>query len=80
MSSDNIKNKAQGIINGLENMEESKKEENNKRVDKEKSKRSFMLTKEEIEKIYILKAKFQDKTLSELVGEAINLLYKEVNE
>lgn len=75
MSSDNIKNKAQGIINGLENMEESKKEENNKRVDKEKSKRSFMLTKEEIEKIYILKAKFQDKTLSELVGEAINLLY-----
>ncbi|MFW5891653.1 MAG: hypothetical protein ACOCUI_05490 [bacterium] len=80
MSSDNIKNKAQGIINGLENMEKSKKEENNKRVDKEKSKRSFMLTKEEIEKIYILKAKFQDKTLSELVGKAINLLYKEVNE
>ena len=91
MSNDKIKDKAQGIMDGLESMEGENKEakeeksnkvntEKNKRANKDKSKRSFMLTKDEIEKIYVLKAKFQDKTLSKIVGEAINLLYNKVNE
>jgi len=89
MGEDNkIKNKAQGIMDGLEEMEneadtnkenKSGKEKKSKRANKDKSKRSFMLTEDEIKKIYIMKAKFQDKTLSEIVGEAVNLLYKEVN-
>jgi len=91
MSNDKIKDKAQGIMDGLENMEGEDKEakeeksnrvnkDNSKRVNKDKSKRSFMLTKDEIEKIYVLKAKFQDKTLSKIVGEAIDLLYNKVNQ
>lgn len=91
MSDDKIKNKAQGIMDGLESMEEENKgvkeekskginDKKSKRVNKEKNKRSFMLTKDEIEKIYLMKSKFQDKTLSEIVGEAVNLLYKKINE
>ena len=83
MSNDKIKDKAQGIMDGLENMEgedKEAKEEKSNRVNKDKSNRSFMLTKDEIEKIYIMKAKFQDKTLSKIVGEAIDLLYNKVNQ
>ena len=82
---DEITNKAKGIMDGLENMDDEKEnkgvnKEKSKRVNKEKKKRSFMLTEDEIEKIYIMKAKSQDKTLSQIVGNAIDLLYKRVNE
>jgi len=81
------KDKAKGIMDGLEETEEGTqetREEKNKRVNDEKSKsvqeekkkRSFMLTISQVEKLYLLKAKNNDKTLSAMVGEAIEEYYK----
>ena len=85
MSNDKVKDKAKGILDGLEDAENgNEKEEKSKRVKEEKSKsskvekkkRSFMLTSGQIEKIYLLKAKNNDMTLSEIVGQAIEEFYE----
>ncbi|MFW6026490.1 MAG: hypothetical protein ACOCRX_09115 [Candidatus Woesearchaeota archaeon] len=91
MKDNKVKDKAEGIkgiMDGLEDNENEKskssKEEKNKRVKEEKSKsskvekkkRSFMLTSKQIEKIYLLKAKNNDMTLSEIVGQAIEEFYE----
>ena len=83
-----------GIMDGLEDNEEDNKknkgskEEKSKRVKEEKSKsskeekkkRSFMLTNSQIEKIYLLKAKNSNMTLSEIVGQAVEEFYKSKSE
>lgn len=78
-----LKNISAGILSGLEEMDgvkeqESKgvKEEKKKKVKEQKSKRSFMLTQSQIEKIYLLKAKYKGKDLSTFVGEAIEEYYE----
>lgn len=94
MEDNKVKDKAEGIkgiMDGLENNDkESKgsKEEKSKRVKKEKSKsskeekkkRSFMLTNSQIKKIYLLKAKNSNMTLSEIVGQAVEEFYKSKSE
>ena len=42
-----------------------------------KKKRSFMLENSQIEKLYLLKARNNDMTLSEIVGNAIDDYYEE---
>ena len=82
-----------GILEGLNTLDnpadtENKEEQKNKRVEEEKkkdikeqkSKRSFMLTASQIEKIYLLKAKNPDKDLSVIVGNAIDLYFDKINE
>ena len=78
-----LKNISAGILSGLEEMDgvkeqESKgiKEQKSKEVKEEKSKRSFMLTHSQIEKIYLLKAKYKGKDMSTFVGEAIEEYYE----
>lgn len=81
-----------GILAGLstlenpadtENKEEQKKkrveEEKKKNIKEQKSKRSFILTASQIEKIYLLKAKNPDKDLSVIVGDAIDLYFNKIN-
>ena len=81
-----------GILEGLstlenpsdtENKEEQKKKgvkgEKKKNIKEQKSKRSFMLTASQIEKIYLLKAKNPDKDLSVIVGNAIDLYFDKIN-
>ena len=79
--------KAKGIIDGLEDSEKNSdkvNEEKSKRADTEKNnslkdekkKRSFMLTESQVEKLYMLKAKNSDRTLSAMVGEVIEEYYK----
>jgi len=81
-----------GILAGLNTLEnpadtgnkkeqESKgvKGEKNKSVKEQKSKRSFMFTASQIEKIYLLKAKHPDKDLSVIVGDAIDLYFDKIN-
>lgn len=46
-------------------------------MEKKKLKRSYMLSKETIKKLKIIEIQKIDKTLSELVESAIDLLYKE---
>jgi|Wag4MinimDraft_13_1082653.scaffolds.fasta_scaffold06223_2 hypothetical protein len=89
MEDNKVKNKAEGIkgiIDGLEDTEnESEKEEKSKRAKEqknksskeEKKKRSFMLENSQIEKLYLLKARNNDMTLSEIVGNAIDDYYEE---
>lgn len=76
-----------GILSGLQEMEDINstgvKEQESKRVKEgknntAKTKRSFMLTDRQIEMLYILKSKNKNKDLSELVGEAIEKLYDEI--
>ena len=84
---DDVKKKAKGILAGMDDdVEEIKEiEENNKRVKEqknksskeEKKKRSFMLENSQIEKLYLLKARNNDMTLSEIVGNAIDDYYEE---
>jgi len=83
-----------GIIDGFNNNDEesegnkSSKEEKSKGIkeDKNKSskegkkKRSFMLKNSQIEKIYLLKAKNSDMTMSEIVGQAIDEFYESESE
>jgi hypothetical protein len=83
-----------GIMDGLEDsekeVEKSKgskedkskrvKEDKNKSSKEEKKKRSFMLTNSQIEKIYLLKAKNSNMTLSEIVGQAIEEFYESESE
>ncbi len=82
-----VRDKAKGIREGLEDGENNTdgvKEQKSKSIytDKskdikeEKKKRSFMLPVGDIEKIYLLKGKNPDKTLSEIVSEAIKEYYK----
>lgn len=89
MNKSGISKVGAGILDGLEQLEdlnssaakapESKgvKEEKSKGVKEVKSKRSFMLTDQQIEMLYMLKAKSPKKDLSELVGEAIEKLYSD---
>lgn len=79
----NLKKISTGILSGLEEMNGVKepkskgvKEQKSKEVKEEKSKRSFMLTHSQIEKIYLLKAKYKGKDLSTFVGEAIEEYYE----
>lgn len=85
MDDNKVKNKAagiKGIMDGLEDNEKENKnskrvkEDKSKRVKEEKKKRSFMLTNNQIEKIYLLKAKNNNMTLSEIVGQAVEEFYK----
>ena len=79
-----IKDKAKGILAGIEDENKSSKEEKNKRVKKDKSKdieeeklkRSYMLSKERIKKLKLMQIEDIDKNLSELIEEAIDLLYE----
>ena len=80
MADNKVKNKAgdiKGIIDGLNNNDEES--EGNKSSKEEKKKRSFMLTNNQIEKIYLLKAKNNSMTLSEIVGQAIEEFYESKN-
>jgi hypothetical protein len=85
MANDKVKDKAKGILDGLSEDAESEKEEKSKRVKEQKSKsskeekkkRSFMLENSQIEKLYLLKARNNDMTLSEIVGNAIDDYYEE---
>lgn len=79
-----IQGKAKGILSSLaenneakEEKQENIKEEKSNRVKEDKKKRSFMLGEKQVERLYILKAKNSDKTLSELVCEAIDKYYEE---
>jgi hypothetical protein len=84
MKDDKVKKKAKGILDGMNEDAESE-EEKSKRVKEEKSKssevekmkRSFMLTSKQVEKIYLLKAKNSEMTLSEIVGRAIDSYYED---
>lgn len=85
MKDDKVKSKAKGILDGMSEDADGK-EEKSKRVKEEKSKsskvekkkRSFMLTAGQVEKLYLLKAKNNDMTLSEIVGNAIDMYYEDL--
>lgn len=77
------------IQKGNENIEKVVKKETNKANKSEKikkmvkrknsehkSKRSYMLTDKQVEMVYLLRAKYWDKDLSDIVGEAIEEYYK----
>jgi hypothetical protein len=77
-----------GVLTGMENKpditpgvkeQESKgvKEEKPNSTKVEKIKRSFMLTNDQVELLYILKSKNPSKDLSEIVGEAIEKAFKD---
>lgn len=79
---DNI---GKGIMAGLEEMESngvieqkniSVKVKKSKGIKEQKIKRSFMLTEEEIDMVYMLKMKFKKEDYSEIVGKAIREYYK----
>lgn len=90
---DKMEEKGKGILNGLneinemeEEQEKSKEEKNSKNKDTKdnekkskiaKKKRSFMLKEDQIERLYMMKAKDRNKNLSQLVGAAIDLYYEE---
>lgn len=74
--------KAEGAFSGLKkaqkiNSDESNDTEgvSNKKKPKEDSdkkiKRTYMLTKEQLKALHLLKVEYPDKDLSEIVGEAI---------
>ena len=86
--SDKIKNKAKGIMNGLQEMEEgnkrikeekskNSKEDKNNYSKEEKKKRSYMLSKQTLKKISLMSIE-RDKNLSEIVEKAINFYYEEI--
>jgi len=80
MSEDKISKKAKGIMDGLMDDEDNSKkvkEEKKESSKEEKMKRSFTLTSEQVEKLYMLKAKNSEMTLSAIVGEAIESYYEE---
>ena len=85
MAKKEVKEKAKGILKRMEDDDENEKEEKSKRVKEqknksskvEKKKRSFMLENRQIEKLYLLKARNNDMTLSEIVGNAIDDYYEE---
>ena len=79
MSKNKVDDKAyniKGALEGLEDNDEEVKEGKNKNSKEEKKKRSFTLTSSQVEKIYLLKAKNSDMTLSEIVGQAIDEFYE----
>lgn len=55
----------------------SVKEEKNKNSKEKKSKRSFMLTEKSIQRLSMLNMALDDKDLSTIVDEAINLYFEE---
>lgn len=76
-----IKKVSKGILDGLNDDEQPQK---NKRIKEEKSKdveekckRSYMLPPKTIRKLEMVKIQETGITLSELVKEAIDLLYEE---
>lgn len=80
MSNSTYGSRAKGIIEGLEDSpgEKSKKvnDQKNRPVKEQTMKRSFLLTPKQVERVYLLKAKNSDKTLSTIVGEAIDAYYE----
>jgi hypothetical protein len=77
---DDRANNIKGALEGLENNDEEVKEDKNKKFKEEKKKRSFTLTSSQVEKIYLLKAKNSDMTMSEIVGQAIDEFYESESE
>lgn len=77
---DDRANNIKGALEGLENNDEEVKEDKNKKSKEEKKKRSFTLTSSQVEKIYLLKAKNSDMTMSEIVGQAIDEFYESESE
>jgi hypothetical protein len=81
---DKLDKKAKGIYDGLAEMENDDdkkvKKSKNKKSKEEKKKRSFTLTSSQVEKIYLLKAKNSDMTMSEIVGQAIDKFYESESE
>jgi len=77
---DDRANNIKGALEGLENNDEEVKEDKNKKFKEEKKKRSFALTSSQVEKIYLLKAKNSDMTMSEIVGQAIDEFYESESE
>ncbi len=76
---------SKGILEGLNEESETVKEDNGISIKEQKSneaenkkkKRSFMLTEKQISLLYELKYNIVDKDLSTIVGEAIEMYYKE---
>lgn len=94
MAKNNVREKVKtlgmGLVEGLEQMESMEqdgaeeqksngvKEEKSKKA--KKTKRSFMLTDQQIECLYLLKSKNPSMDLSEMVGQAIMDLYEKSKE
>jgi len=67
---------SKGILDSLQDAEDiTLKEYKSKKVNKSKSKRSFMLTDEQIRMLYELKLKFLHEDLSTILGKAIENYY-----
>ena len=77
MTDNKVKGKAEGIKGIMDGLEDNKEE--SKSSKEEKIKRSFTLTESQVEKIYLLKAKNNSMTLSEIVGNAIEEYYDQSN-
>ncbi len=65
-----------GIIDGIKNQINIKEIEVPIQTKEEKFKRSYMLTENRIKKIHLMKADSPRENLTEIVSEAIDLLYK----
>ena len=81
---DKVTDKAQGIIDSLEEDEEERKKEEkiikkkNKRPNKQK--RTYMLTQKQIKKLHDLKVENPGISLSKIVGAAIEEFHKKYSE
>lgn len=74
MDKNDLNKLSKGILDGL--METNKiSESKSKKVNEQKSKRSFMLTDDQIRMLYELKLKFIHEDLSTIVGKAIEDFY-----
>lgn len=74
MDKNDLNKLSKGILDGL--METNKiSESKSKKVNEQKSKRSFMLTDDQIRMLYELKLKFIHEDLSTIVGKAIEEFY-----
>ncbi len=76
MAKEELNKISKGILDSLQDAEDiTLKEYKSKKVNKSKSKRSFMLTDEQIRMLYELKLKFLHEDLSTILGKAIENYY-----
>lgn len=76
MTKENLNKISKGILEGLEDDNNLKaKEDKSKSVNNPKSKRSFMLTDNQVKMLYELKLKLIHEDLSTIVGKAIENYY-----
>ncbi|MGC9080002.1 MAG: hypothetical protein ACP5G1_04660 [Nanopusillaceae archaeon] len=76
MAKEELNKISKGILDSLQDAEDiTLKEYKSKKVNKAKSKRSFMLTDEQIRMLYELKLKFLHEDLSTILGKAIENYY-----